>query len=47
MEEYFKADSYLRDKNTEFVATRTPDVVIINLGTNDQMKGIDIQKQKW
>ncbi|MBQ8743164.1 MAG: hypothetical protein IJZ03_07315 [Clostridia bacterium] len=46
MEEYFKADSYLRDKNTEFVATRTPDVVVINLGTNDQMKGIDIQKLK-
>ena len=46
MEEYFKADSFVRNRNTPFVAKRVPDVVVINLGTNDQTKGIDIQKLK-
>ncbi len=40
MEDYFKADSYVRDKNAPFVAKRAPDVVVINLGTNDQSQGI-------
>ena len=39
MDSYFAADSYVRDKDTKFVPDRIPDVVVINLGTNDQTKG--------
>ena len=35
METYFSAQSYTRDKNVEQEFTRVPDVIVINLGTND------------
>ena len=36
---FFAADSYYRDVDAKFKPTRVPDVVVINLGTNDQNKG--------
>ncbi len=35
MSEYFAADSYYRDVTKPFTPVRVPDIVVINLGTND------------
>ncbi len=45
---FFKAESYYRNKEAALDETRTPDIVIINLGTNDKSKGstyADLQKK--
>ena len=39
MEEFFAADSYCRSTNTAYEKSFTPDIVVINLGTNDRTKG--------
>jgi lysophospholipase L1-like esterase len=39
-ETLFKRASYYRN-NTAYTPTRTPDIVVINLGTNDETKGAD------
>ncbi len=36
----FKTASYYRD-STAYAPTRTPDIVVINLGTNDESKGVN------
>lgn len=38
---FFSAASYYRNTDTEFLAERIPDIVVINLGTNDQNKNPD------
>ncbi len=40
-DEFFDATSYYRDPSESYKATRKPDVVVINLGTNDQNKSAD------
>lgn len=37
--EYYPAASYFRDENAKYDFERTPDLVVINLGTNDYTKG--------
>lgn len=37
-DEFFDATSYYRDPSKKYTAERKPDVVVINLGTNDQNK---------
>lgn len=39
MDSFFKAASYHRSQKEAFTATRTPDLIVINLGTNDNSKG--------
>ncbi|MBE6608053.1 MAG: hypothetical protein E7633_05825 [Ruminococcaceae bacterium] len=39
MEEFFTADSYCRSTSTAYEKSFTPDIVVINLGTNDNTKG--------
>ena len=41
--ELFSAQSYYRSKTTAYTPTRTPDLVVINLGTNDQSKGVSAE----
>ena len=41
MENCYKVHSYYRETSVEYDFVRTPDVVVINLGTNDQSKGAD------
>lgn len=38
--ELFSAQSYYRAKDTAYTPARTPDLVVINLGTNDKSKNI-------
>lgn len=40
-DEFFDATSYYRDPSEKYTATRKPDVIVINLGTNDQNKQAD------
>ena len=40
-DDFFNADSYYRDREATINEARTPDVVVINLGTNDQSKQAD------
>ena len=39
MEEFFAADSYCRNTSSAYEKSFTPDIVVINLGTNDHNKG--------
>ncbi len=39
MEEFFAADSYCRNTSSAYEKSFTPDIVVINLGTNDNTKG--------
>ena len=39
MSSYFAANSWYRSTSVKFQPTRTPDIVVINLGTNDINKG--------
>ena len=39
MEEFFPADSYCRSTTDAYEKSFTPDIVVINLGTNDNTKG--------
>lgn len=39
MDKFFSADSYVRNSRKAFKASRVPDIVVINLGTNDNSKG--------
>ena len=45
---FFAKQSYYRNQTTAYAPARTPDLVVINLGTNDQSKGADSEtfKQK-
>lgn len=38
--ELFSAQSYYRSKTTVYTPVRTPDLVVINLGANDETKGV-------
>ena len=40
-EQVYTKNSYFRSQETAFTPTRTPDVVVINLGTNDRSKKVD------
>lgn len=44
MKSYFDASSYYRSTSVKYEPTRVPDVVVINLGTNDQNNGVTIDK---
>ena len=44
MKSYFDASSYYRSTSVKYEPTRVPDVVVINLGTNDQNNGVAIDK---
>ena len=41
-DEFFDATSFYRDPSEKYTATRKADVVVINLGTNDQSKQADM-----
>lgn len=40
MSDFYPATSYYRDSSNQYVSRRTPDAVVINLGTNDRTKGV-------
>ena len=40
MKDLYGANSYYRSKTATYTPTRTPDVVVINLGTNDESKQV-------
>ncbi len=42
--DFYPCNSYYRDKSEKYVATRIPDIVVINLGTNDFSKKADAQE---
>ena len=44
--EYYPCASYFRDKEAKYDFARTPDLVVINLGTNDQTKGCNTKDFK-
>jgi lysophospholipase L1-like esterase len=41
MKDFFTAQSYFRSTSAKYENTFTPDIVVINLGTNDNSKGSD------
>ncbi len=41
MKDYYPCNSYFRDTKAKFVPTRVPDLIVINLGTNDYSKKAD------
>ena len=42
MSQMFEKDSYYRNDATLFTPTRTPDLVVINLGSNDKSKNVSL-----
>ena len=42
MSQMFEKNSYYRNNTTLFIPTRTPDLVIINLGENDKNKNVSL-----
>lgn len=44
MDSYFKAFSYVRNPDDPFIPQRTPDIVVINLGTNDKELEVNTDK---
>lgn len=44
MKSYYDASSYYRSTSVKYEPTRIPDVVVINLGTNDQNNGVKIDE---
>ena len=46
MKDFYAVNSYYRSKTVKFEPTRIPDVVVINLGTNDQNKNASIADWK-
>jgi len=39
MDKFYSAASYHRSASERYVPTRTPDIIVVNLGTNDNSKG--------
>ena len=46
MKDFFSAQSYLRSTSEKYEKTFTPDIVVINLGTNDHGKGANTTQFK-
>ena len=46
MKDLYAANSYYRSQTESYTPTRTPDVVVINLGTNDESKSVSADTYK-
>ena len=46
MSQFYDVNSYYRSQTTKFLPQRTPDLVVINLGTNDENNGVSLPNYK-